>query len=85
MNHYPNMSHCMNSNTLLALDQILSTMDEDGDMEFLKDLSRDERRAFEELARVCEQFVKRANRTLDRELDEIAAQRGMQEHFGVDG
>lgn len=67
---YPNMSYCMCQNTLAALDQILTAMDDEGNLRFLQDLNRDERRAFEELARVCEQFVNRAERAVDQEEDE---------------
>jgi hypothetical protein len=76
MSNYPNMSYCMNNNTLAGLGQILDTMDEDGDLDFLRDLSRDERRAFEELAQVCEQFCRRAERVMDRELEAIESRRG---------
>jgi hypothetical protein len=76
MSNYPNMSYCMNNNTLAALSQILDTMDEDGDLAFLQDLSRDERRAFEELAQVCGQFCRRAERVMDRELEDIEFRRG---------
>jgi hypothetical protein len=76
MSNYPNMSYCMNNNTLAALSQILDTMDEDGDLDFLRDLSQDERRAFEELSQVCQQFCRRAERVMDHELEDIEFQRG---------
>ena len=76
MSNYPNMSYCMNNNTLAGLSQILDTMDEDGDLDFLRDLSRDERRAFEELAQVCAQFCRRAERVMDRELEDMESRRG---------
>jgi hypothetical protein len=48
MSNYPNMSYCMCNNTLLALQQILNTMQEEGPM-FLRELNRDERRSYEAL------------------------------------
>jgi len=56
MSNYPNMSYCMNENTLLAMKQIVEAMDNEGPM-FLRELSRDERRAFEKLFNVCEDFM----------------------------
>lgn len=64
MSNYPNMSYCQCSNTLLALKQVLDTMQEEGPM-FLKEMSRDERRAFEELFHYCESFL-----TMSEELQE---------------
>jgi len=63
MSNYPNMSYCMNENTLLALRQIVNTMQEEG-VGFMVDLSRDERRAFQELFNTCEDFL-----TLSEELE----------------
>ena len=56
MSNYPNMSYCMNENSLLAMKQIVEAMDNEGPM-FLRELSRDERRAFEKLFNVCEDFM----------------------------
>jgi hypothetical protein len=56
MSNYPNMSYCMTQNTLLALQQVLDAMREEGP-QFLRELPRDERRAFEELFDACEEFV----------------------------
>lgn len=56
MSNYPNMSYCMNENTLLALKQIVDTMQEEG-VEFLQDLSREERRAYSELFETCREFI----------------------------
>lgn len=64
MSNYPNMSYCMCENTLLALKQVLDTMQEEGPM-FLKEMSRDERRAFEELFGYCESFL-----TMSEELED---------------
>ena len=67
MSNYPNMSYCQCENTLLALRQVVNTMVEEGPM-FLKEMSRDERRAFQELFNTCESFL-----TLSEELeDEVA-------------
>ncbi len=58
MSNYPNMSYCMCENTLHALQQVLEAMQEDP--AFMEDMSRDERYAFEELFRACEDFVQHA-------------------------
>jgi hypothetical protein len=50
------MSYCMNENTLLAMRQIVAAMQEQG-ADFLRDLSRDERRAFGELFYTCGDFM----------------------------
>lgn len=57
---YPNMSYCMNSNTLLALQQILNCMNDEGADQFFKDLSSEERRAFQELVYACGEFVEQS-------------------------
>ena len=67
---YPNMSYCMVSNTLAALDQILDAMDKEGDVPFLRELNMDELRAFNELKHVAQQFAKRAGRAIDQAIDE---------------
>ena len=64
MSNYPNMSYCMCENTLLAIKQITEAMENEGPM-FLKDLSRGERRAYEELFQYCESFL-----TLAEELED---------------
>ncbi len=56
MSNYPNMSYCMCNNTLLALKQIVEAMNEEGP-QFLREMSRDERRSFEELFSMCEDFM----------------------------
>lgn len=56
MSNYPNMSYCMNSNTLLAMHQVIDAMREEGP-QFLRELSRDERQAFERLFNACEDFM----------------------------
>ena len=64
MSSYPNMSYCMNENTLLAMRQIVTAMNEEGP-QFLRELSREERRAFEQLFSTCEDFMQ-----LSEELQE---------------
>ncbi len=64
MSNYPNMSYCMCENTLLALKQVLNAMESEGPM-FLRQMTRDERRAFEELFGYCESFL-----TMSEELQE---------------
>jgi hypothetical protein len=70
MSNYPNMSYCMNENTLLAMRQIVAAMQEQG-ADFLRDLSRDERRAFGELFNTCEDFM-----NLSEELQDELEQEG---------
>ena len=63
---YPNMTYCMNENTLAAMRQVLGAMEEEG-AGFLRDLSRDEMSAFQELFHACENFL-----SLSQELhDEV--------------
>jgi hypothetical protein len=54
----------MNENTLSALKQVLDAMQEEGP-QFLRELNRTERRAFEELFHYCESFL-----TMSEELQE---------------
>ena len=64
MSNYPNMSYCMCNNTLLAMKQIVDAMQDEGPM-FLRELSREERRSFEALFSMCEDFM-----TMSEELQE---------------
>ena len=66
MSNYPNMSYCAVSNTLLALRQVVDSM-HDG-VDFYRGLSRDERRAYDELYDVCRNFEIMADELQD-ELD----------------
>jgi len=68
MRDYPNMSYCMNQNTLLGLRQILDAMQEEG-VEFLRGMSREERRAFEELFHACEDFQRSAEDLVEQESE----------------
>jgi hypothetical protein len=71
MSNYPNMSYCMNSNTLLAMNQIITAMQEEGPM-FLQELSREERQAFQALFNACEDFMNLSEELqdeLERESD----------------
>ena len=56
MSNYPNMSYCMCENTLLAMRQVINAMQEQGP-DFLRELSRDEQRAFRELFNACEEYM----------------------------
>lgn len=67
MSNYPNMSYCMNSNTLLAMNQIITAMQEEGPM-FLQELSREERQAFQALFNACEDFLN-LSEELEAELE----------------
>ncbi len=73
MSNYPNMSYCMCNNTLLALKQILDTMQEEGPM-FLRELNRDERRAYEALFNACEDFLTMAEELEDQVREECDGQ-----------
>lgn len=68
MSDYPNMSYCMNENTLLALRQVVDAMQDEG-VDFMFDLSREERRAFQELFNTCDDFIRLAER-LQEEYDQ---------------
>jgi hypothetical protein len=46
----------MCNNTLLALKQVVEAMNDEGPM-FLREMSRDERRSFEQLFSMCEDFM----------------------------
>jgi hypothetical protein len=54
----------MCNNTLLALRQVVEAMNEEGP-QFLREMSRDERRSFEALFSMCEDFM-----SLSEELQE---------------
>lgn len=68
MSNYPNMSYCMCENTLLALRQVVNAMHEEGP-QFLRELSREERRAFGELFNTCEDFMN-LSEELEDELEQ---------------
>ncbi len=67
MSNYPNMSYCMCENTVLALRQILDTMEAEGPM-FLQEMSKSERRHFELLFGMCEDFMS-ASEELQEEFE----------------
>ena len=68
MSNYPNRSSCMCENTLLAMWQIMNAMREEGPR-FLQDMHRDERRAYQELFNICEEFLTAAEE-LQEEVDD---------------
>ena len=69
MSSYPNMSYCMCENTSLAMSQILDAMREN-DLDFLKDMGREERFAFTCLIEQCKTFVEAAEAmTGDEEIE----------------
>ena len=72
MSNYPNMSYCMCENTLAAMRQILNAMQEEGPM-FLREMNRDELRAFKELFNACEDFLNAAEE-LESEMEEFDGQ-----------
>jgi len=71
---YPNMSYCMCENTLLAMRQIVNAMQNEG-TDFLRDMSREERRAFGELFNTCEDFMN-LSEELQSELEQEDADPG---------
>lgn len=66
MSNYPNMSYCMCNNTLLALKQIVDAMQDEGPM-FLREMSREERRSFNELFSMCEDFMTMSEELVEQE------------------
>lgn len=65
---YPNMSYCQCENTLLALQQVLNSMEDQGP-EFLEDMNSTEHRAYQELYNACEAFMRHAD-ILEQDLVE---------------
>ena len=70
MSNYPNMSYCMCNNTEAAFNQIMDAMDEQGDVKFVKELSMDELRSFNEIAFMARQFAQRAERAVDQVIND---------------
>ena len=70
MSNYPNMSYCMCNNTEAAFNQIMDAMDEQGDVKFVKELSMDELRSFNEIAFIARQFAQRAERAVDQVIND---------------
>jgi hypothetical protein len=60
----------MCENTLLAMNQIVNAMNEEGP-QFLREMSRDEKRAFQALFNMCEDFM-----SLSEELQDEAERDG---------
>lgn len=63
-------SFCICNNTLSSINEILDAMDENGDVNFIKNLNMDELRSFNELMYVSRQFAKRAERAIDLTIDQ---------------
>mgnify|MGYP003346889390 CR=1 FL=1 len=70
MSDYPNMSYCMCENTLLAMEQILTAMQDDPD--FFRDMSRTERSAFQELYNRARAFTYLSDKLADEFDTEIS-------------
>ena len=70
MSSYPNMSYCMCENTVLAMNQIVTAMNEQGP-DFLREMGREERQAFQALFNMCEDFM-----SLSEEITEQAESEG---------
>jgi len=58
----------MCENTLAALHQIMDAMQDDG-LQFLNDLSRNERRSFDELFHACESFLNLSDELVEEEKE----------------
>ena len=82
MSNYPNMSYCMCENTVLAMRQILNAMNEEG-VGFLVDMNRDEKRAFQELFNLCEDFLN-ASEELEAEFEDMEQGFNSQEYTDED-
>ena len=82
MSNYPNMSYCMCENTVLAMRQILNAMNEEG-VGFLVDMNRDEKRAFQELFNLCEDFLT-ASEELEAEFEDMEQGFNSQEYTDED-
>ena len=65
MSNYPNMSYCMFQNTQMAMDQLVTFMQE-ADQDDMLDMSKDELRAMRELFGYCEQYMKLVEEFDDR-------------------
>ena len=70
MRDYPNMSYCMCNNTEAAFNQILDAMDDEGDVNFVKELSMDELRSFNEIAFMARRFAQRAERAVEQVIND---------------
>lgn len=53
MSNFPNMSYCMCENTLAALRQLYEAMRLEDPQDFIGQMNKHERAAFEELAQTC--------------------------------
>ena len=70
MRDYPNISYCMCNNTEDAFNQIMDAMDEQGDVNFVKDLSMVELRSFNEIAFMARRFAQRAESAVNQVIDD---------------
>lgn len=60
MSNYPNMSYCMCHNTLVALRQVMSSVDVQG-TNFLMEISKEELQAYKDLYDTCLNFIEQSN------------------------
>ena len=70
---YPNMSYCQCENTLLALRQVLNSMEDEG-LEVLETRNSTDRRAYQELYNACEAFIRQADGLQDLVQDLVEEQ-----------
>ena len=73
MSNYPNMSYCMCENTLLAMRQIVDAMQEEGP-QFLREMGREEKAAFQALFNMCEDFMNLSEELQDEYENEYDGQ-----------
>ena len=72
----------MCENTVLAMRQIMNAMQAEGPM-FLAEMNRDERRAFQELFNLCEDFLN-ASEELEAEFEDMEQGFNSQEYTDED-
>lgn len=61
MSNFPNMSYCMCENTLASLRQVYETMQHECATDFIGQMNKHERAAFNELAQMCRLVADKAD------------------------
>ena len=69
MSNYPNMSYCQFENTMLAMEQVIGTLEAKGGGA-LRKMGRDEQRAMSRLYDLCQSYLCLANDAWDEARDE---------------
>jgi len=60
----------MCNNTEAAFNQIMDAMDDEGDIHFVRELSMDELRSFNEIAFMARRFAQRAERAVEQVIND---------------